>query len=219
MYIQLNSQVLYYEKEGSGPALILLHGNGEDHTIFDKLLPHLTSHFTVYLLDSRGCGLSSPPAEYHYMDMMEDVRNLIDALELGRPSILGFSDGGIIALLLAIHHPALVNRLIVCGANLNPLGLTFFARRIIKAEYRKTKSPMVKMMLDEPNITLIDLARIEAKTLVIAGEKDMVKLKETRQIAASIPNATLRIIPKADHGSYILHNDLLAGDVVDFLTE
>ena len=217
MYIQLNSQVLYYEKEGDGPALLLLHGNGEDHTIFDKLLPHLTPHFTVYLLDSRGSGLSSPSKEYHYSDMMEDVKNLINALEIERPSVLGFSDGGIIALLLAIHHPSLVHKLIVCGANLNPLGLTFFARRIIKAEYRKTKNPMVKMMLDEPNITINELQKIQADTLVVAGEKDMVKEKETKLIAASIPHATLKILPKTDHGSYLLHNDLLAGDVVGFL--
>ena len=218
MYIQLNSQVLYYEKEGSGAPLLLLHGNGEDHTIFDRLIPRLSPHYTVYSLDLRGNGLSSPSKEYHYMDMAEDVKNLIEFTDMGAPSILGFSDGGIIALLLAIHYPNLCGRLIVCGANLSPSGLTFFAKRIIKAEYRKTKSELVKMMLLEPNIQSSELNRISSKVLVVAGEKDMIKEKETQKIASSIPDSALKIIPKADHGSYIIHNDLLADDILNFLS-
>ncbi len=217
MYIQLESQVLYYEKKGEGKPLILLHGNGEDHTIFDALLPHLTSKFTVYLLDSRGCGLSSPSSEYHYRDMAEDVANLIRAIDIKKPSILGFSDGGIVALLLAMEYPTMVDRMIICGTNLSPGGLSFFAKRAIKAEYRKTKSKLVQMMLLEPNISEQALGGIRAKTLVVAGEKDMVKEKETKKIASAIPDATLKIIPKADHGSYIIHNDLLADDVTAFL--
>lgn len=218
MYIQLDSQVLYYEKQGNGQPLLLLHGNGEDHTIFDALLPRLTSRFTVYLLDSRGCGLSSPSQEYHYRDMAGDVVKLIQAIGIGQPSILGFSDGGIIALLVALAQPSFVNRLIICGANLSPSGLTFFAKRAIKAEYRRTKSKMVQMMLVEPDISEQALSSIRSKTLVVAAEKDMIKEKETKKIASSIPDATLKIIPHADHGSYIIHNDLLAEDIIAFLS-
>ena len=218
MYIQLDSQVLYYEKEGDGKPLVLLHGNGEDHTIFDALLPHLTPRFTVYSLDSRGCGLSSPSKEYHYADMAEDVAKLISAVDIGTPSLLGFSDGAITALLLAIRYPKLIDRLIACGANLTPKGLTFFTRREIKSLYRKTKSNLVKMMLTEPQIAESDLRSISAPTLVVAGEKDMVKASETKKIASAIPNATLKIIPKADHMDYIVHNDLLAEDVIRFLS-
>ena len=218
MYIQLDSQVLYYEKEGEGSPLILLHGNGEDHTIFDALLPHLTPHFTVYSLDSRGCGLSSPSKEYHYADMAEDVAKLIRAVDIGVPSILGFSDGGIIAMLLAIRHPKLVGRLILCGANLSPKGLSFFSRQKIKSMYRKDKSDMTKMMLREPDISEADLRRISAKTFVFAGEKDMIKEAETKKIASGIPDAALKIIPGADHMSYIVHNDMLANDILKFLT-
>ncbi len=217
MYIQLNSQVLYYEKEGFGKPLILLHGNGEDHTIFDQLLPHVAEHFTVYLPDSRGCGLSSPSKEYHYMDMMEDIYNLIQALEIGRSSLVGFSDGGIVSLLLSIHHPEVVDKMIVCGANLTPQGLTFLSRHAIKSQYRKSKDPMVAMMLKEPQLTANDLSNIRATTLVMAGEKDMIKEKETQKIAASIPNATLKIVPKASHESYVAHSDYLAHDILDFL--
>lgn len=217
MYIQLDSQVLYYEKEGEGDPLILLHGNGEDHTIFDTMIPHLVPHFTVYSLDSRGCGLSSPSTEYHYEDMASDVAKLINAIDIGRPSILGFSDGGIIALLCAIHHPKLVDKLIICGANTSPKGLTFKGKHLIKSEYRKTKSDMVKMMLREPDITDAQLSQIRSRTLVFAGEKDIIKPSDTKKIASLIQDAKLDIIPGADHSSYIIHSDMIAPKVVDFL--
>lgn len=217
MYIQLDSQVLYYEKSGEGAPLILLHGNGEDHGIFDALIPYFERHFTVYALDSRGCGLSSPSEEYHYMDMAADVSNLITALDIPKASILGFSDGGITALIVAIKHPELVHRLIICGANLSPDGLSFFARRAIKSEYRKTKSKLVEMMLKEPNIKTGALSAISAPTLVVAGEKDMIKPDETKKIASGIPNATLLIVPKADHMSYIIHSEMMAETFINFL--
>ena len=217
MFIQLDSQVLYYEKEGEGSPVIMLHGNGEDHTIFDGLVPSLSREHTVYLLDSRGCGLSSPSEAYHYKDMAQDVVNLIRSTGIKRPSIFGFSDGGIIGLLIAAAFPDMLEKLIVCGANLSPKGLTFLSRRAIKAEYRKTKSAMVKMMLEEPNISEAMLQRIQVPTLVYAGEKDMIKLSETKRIADAVANSTLRIIPKADHMSYVVHSDLIADEVVEFL--
>ncbi len=217
MFIQLESQVLYYEKTGEGSPVIMLHGNGEDHTIFDGLLPSLSREHTVYLLDSRGCGLSSPSEAYHYQDMAQDVVNLMRSTGIKHPSIFGFSDGGIIGLLIACAFPDILNKLIVCGANLSPKGLTFLARCAIRSEYRKTKSAMVKMMLEEPNISEAMLQRIQIPTLVYAGERDMVKLSESKRIAASITNSTLRIIPKADHGSYVIHSDRIAEEVADFL--
>lgn len=217
MFIQLNSQVLYYEKEGEGSPVIMLHGNGEDHSIFDGITPVISREHTVYLPDLRGCGLSSPSPDYHYSDMAQDIVNLIHAANIRKPSILGFSDGGIIGLLIAAAYPDMLSRLIVCGANLSPKGLTFLAKRAIKSEYRKTKSPMIKMMLVEPDISEAMLKRIQIPTMVFAGEKDMIKPAETKRIASAIADSTLRIIPKADHGSYVIHSDHIAGEIADFL--
>ena len=80
MYIQLNSQVICYEKTGEGSPVILIHGNKGDHHTFDALAETMSNYHTVYAMDSRGYGESATPKEYHYKDMAEDVINLINAL-------------------------------------------------------------------------------------------------------------------------------------------
>ena len=120
MYIQLNGQILYYEKYGEGQPFLLVHGNGETHEIFDVLIPELAEHYTVYAIDSRGHGLSASPKELHYMDMADDMAAFIDALELKAPLFYGFSDGGIVGLLLASKYPDKLSKLMISGANLTP---------------------------------------------------------------------------------------------------
>lgn len=217
MYIQLDSQVLYYKKTGKGRPLLMLHGNGETHEIFDALSDELTNSFTMYLPDSRGHGLSSPSEEYHYADMAVDMANLIRAIDIGRCDILGFSDGGIVAMLLAMDHPELVRRMILCGVNLSPAGLTLGARHQIKKMYRRTKDPIVGMMLNEPNIDPKELSGIEAPTLVCAGEKDMVRLAETKTIVQGIPGAKMLVLEGEDHGSYVIDSTRLAPSIRKFL--
>lgn len=219
MYIQLNGQILQYEKYGEGSPLILLHGNGESHEIFEELAAELAKNHTVYALDSRGQGGSATPKSFHFADMAQDVVNFIESLSIEKPTLIGFSDGGIIALLVAMKHSELLASIVVCGANLTPNGLTGSARREIKKEYKKTSSPLVKMMLKEPNICDWELQKISVPALVCAGSNDMVKPKETRAIAGSIPNAKLHILPNETHASYIIHSDKLAPIIADFLNE
>ena len=96
--IQQTSKInLYYEKTGTGVPLIMLHGNGEDHTIFNKATAVLKKHFTVYAIDTRGHGKSSPVDELHYEDMANDVYEFICKLNLEKPIVYGFSDGGILS--------------------------------------------------------------------------------------------------------------------------
>ncbi len=102
MYIQLNGQILFYEQYGEGKPLILLHGNGEDHNIFNELCDKLKDDYTIYAIDTRGHGLSATPTEYHYSDMADDLLAFIDSLAISSPCVVGFSDGGITALLAAI---------------------------------------------------------------------------------------------------------------------
>lgn len=86
MYIQLNGQVIYYEKTGEGSPIILAHGNGETHKIFDILIPELSRKHTVYALDTRGHGESASPEQYHYSDMAEDIAAFVHALDLTKPA-------------------------------------------------------------------------------------------------------------------------------------
>ena len=103
--------------------MILLHGNGEDHSIFAETAEILKEHFAVYMPDTRGHGRSEGVEEYHYSDMAEDLRELIRVLGLERPLLCGFSDGGIVGLLAAVRDPGLLSAMVLCGANLTPKGM------------------------------------------------------------------------------------------------
>lgn len=218
MYIHINRQILFYEKTGEGRPLLLLHGNGEDHTIFDALIPLLERTHTVYAIDSRGHGASNPTEEYSYQGMADDIAELITSLEIDSPILYGFSDGGIIGLLLALHYPGLVSRLIISGANLNPRGMKWAFLHKVKQHYKKTGSPLDRLMIEEPDIKPAALSQIQIPVLVLAGEDDMVKPAHTRLIAEKLPDAQLKTIPGEDHGSYIVHSDKLYPYIQDFIS-
>lgn len=218
MYIHINRQILFYEKTGNGQPILLLHGNGEDHTIFDALIPLLAQTHTVYAIDSRGHGASNPTEDYSYHGMAEDIAQLITFLELESPILYGFSDGGITGLLLALHDPGLIERMIISGANLNPRGMKRTFLHKIKQHYKKSGNPLDRLMLEEPDIKPQELAQIQIPVLVLAGEHDIIKSAHTRLIAEKLPNAQLKIIPGEDHGSYIIHSDKLYPYIRDFIT-
>lgn len=204
MMIAVNGTQLYYEVSGEGPALIMLHGNGEDHTIFDRAEFYLRQVFTVYLVDSRGHGRSAPCREYHYDDMVEDIARFITKLGIESPVLYGFSDGGIVALLLAARHPGLVSRLVVSGPNSCPEGLSELEIRKIRKEAET--DPKARMMLEEPHITASDLAMINVPVMVTVGSRDCIKDSDTKFIVDSIPDSTLCVMKRADHSSYIVHS-------------
>ena len=209
MYIQLNGQIIYYEKTGEGSPVILVHGNNETHKIFDALIPQLSKKHTVYAIDSRGHGLSASVDEFHYDDMANDMIAFIQALDLINLAFYGFSDGGIVGLLAASKCPAMFSALAVSGANLTPSGWKFFSRLSVRLHYIKKKSPLISLMLKEPHISKSDLGKITIPTLVLAGSKDIIKKSETKRIAASIPDSILKILPGETHSSYVVHSPKL----------
>ncbi len=219
MYIQLNGQIIYYEKSGEGSPVILVHGNKETHKIFDVLIPELSKEHTVYALDSRGHGLSASVSTFHYTDMAEDIIAFVHALDLVKPAFYGFSDGGIIGLIAAYKRPFLFSSLIVSGANLTPRGLKLSTRLPIRLLYLKNKDPLTALMLKEPNIKKSDLGKITTPTLVLAGSKDIVKKRETKRIASSIPDAVLKILPGETHFSYVVHSPKLFPLLNEFLRD
>lgn len=204
MEINVNHTKLYYVQSGQGQPLILLHGNGETHQIFDKLIPTLSAYFRVYAIDNRGHGKSAHVSELHYQDMANDVVDFIKELKLEKPLLYGFSDGGIIGLLIASQHPDLLDKLMISGANLNPNGLHSRDRFIYWSWHLVTRRPELRILNTEPNITKADLQRIQIPTLVMAGEKDSVKISHTRLISEQIPNSKLLILPKETHSSYVV---------------
>ncbi|MCL2797991.1 MAG: alpha/beta hydrolase [Firmicutes bacterium] len=216
--LECNSVQINYRKYGAGDEkpLVLLHGNGEDGRIFDVAAQKFAEGgFTVYAPDSRSHGKSGK-APLSYADMAEDVRAFIENLQLEKPMLYGFSDGGIIGLILAMRNPGLLSKLAVSGANLAPGALKFSFRFGIRVSHFFTRDPMLALMLREPQISPSDLARITEPTLVLAGERDIIPQKHTESVAAAIPSATLCILIGEDHASYVVDGEKLYRTLRDF---
>lgn len=206
---------LFYTKTGQGRPLIMLHGNGETHEIFHRAIPLLAETYTVYAIDSRGHGKSGMiGTELHYEDMMADIHNFILEHQLEKPMIYGFSDGGIVALLLAIKYPDLLSAIIVSGVNANPDGLVPIWLKIFKFIYGITKSYKYKMMITEPNISDEMLGQITIPVIMTGGSKDMIQEKHLKHLESVIPQAKLTIFEHENHGSYIINSDKIAKHIL-----
>ena len=198
----------YYIEKGTGFPLILLHGNGEDCGYFVHQMEPFAKHFRVIAIDTRGHGQTPRgEASFSIRQFAEDLLDFMNLHQIEKAHILGFSDGGNIAMVFALMHPERVEKLILNGANLNASGVKRKVQIPIEIGYRiaklfATKSPaarknaeMLGLMVNDPNVKAEEISCIQNPTLVIAGEKDMIKDSHTRLIAKSIPEAMLSIIP------------------------
>lgn len=210
MFLDTGKIKLYYEKTGTGTPIIMLHGNGEDHKIFNKTVQILKNHYTVYAIDSRDHGKSGKVNELHYEDMADDVYDFITLLNLEKPIVYGFSDGGILALILAVKHQDILSKIIVSGVNAAPNGLKTIHILTYKISYFFHKNPKVKMMLTEPNISDNMLKSIKIPAVITAGSNDMIKQRHMQHIANCIPNSTFTVFKNELHGSYIVNSTKIA---------
>nr|MCR4612088.1 alpha/beta hydrolase [Lachnospiraceae bacterium] len=196
--------------------LIMLHGNGESHEIFDRAVDILSETYTVYAIDSRGQGQSAIPSEFHYADMATDVINFIEVLDIKKPILYGFSDGGIIGLMVAKRKGELISKLIVSGVNLSPKGLKGSALSTIKKDYKKDKNPLTELMLKEPNFLDYELEQIDVPTLITMGSDDMVKPSQGKKLNKYIKGSTLKVLQGETHGSYIIDSTKIADLILEF---
>lgn len=201
----------HYIEKGKGEPLILLHGNGEDSSYFKHQMDEFSRQYHVYAIDTRGHGRTPRGnAPFTIRQFAEDLRGFMDTHQIEKAHLLGFSDGGNIAMIFAIQYPERVNRLILNGANLNSRGVKATVQIPIEIGYRialaaaeksekaKKNADLLGLMVNDPNVSVEELSRIQAKTLVIAGTKDMIKEKHTRLLALNIPYAELAFV-KGDH--------------------
>ncbi len=214
MILETSKVNLYYEKYGSGQPLILLHGNGEDHTIFKQSIALLEKYFTVYAIDSRGHGKSSVVSELHYEDIAEDIYAFICKSQLEKPIVYGFSDGGIVALLLEINHPNQLSQMVISGVNTQPDGIKAGWLFLFKLAYFFTRSAQMKLMITEPDISSEMLQKIQIPVAVTAGSKDVIKLSHIREIAKNIPESTLEIFQGETHDSYVINSEKIAEYII-----
>ena len=197
----------FYIEKGQGEPLILLHGNGENCDYFAGQIDVFAQQYHVYALDTRGHGKTPRgDAPFTIRQFADDLLAFMDAHDIDKAHILGFSDGGNIAMIFAMKYPDRVLRLILNGANLDAKGVKPSIQIPIEIGYRFAKvfakkseearkhADLLGLMVNDPNVRPEELAAIKAKTLVIAGTKDMIKESQTRLIARSILDAKLVIL-------------------------
>ena len=205
----------FYIEKGQGEPLILLHGNGENCDYFAGQIDVFAQQYHVYALDTRGHGKTPRgDAPFTIRQFADDLLAFMDAHDIDKAHILGFSDGGNIAMIFAMKYPDRVLRLILNGANLDAKGVKPSIQIPIEIGYRFAKvfakkseearkhAELLGLMVNDPNVRPEELAAIKAKTLVIAGTKDMIKESQTRLIARSILDAKLVIL----EGNHLIAN-------------
>ena len=205
---------LYYEVYGTGEPLLLVHGNGGSIAEFAAQIDHFRKRYKVIAMDSRDQGKSGDSLDrITYEKMTDDLAALLDHLHTGPVYVLGWSDGGIEALLLGIRHPAQVKKIAAMAANLDPgeaaiypevfamvktmLGSMPAAARETPQGKRELK--VAQRMFDEPHIEPAALEAITAPTLVLASDHDLIRDEHTLEIYHHIPNSQLCIFPNATH--------------------
>lgn len=222
---------LHYIVRGQGDPLILLHGNGENSEYFIHQMEYFSRFRRVIAIDTRGHG-KSPRGEapFTIRQFAEDLKRFMDNHAIPPADILGFSDGGNIAMVFAMKYPERVNRLILNGANLKASGVKFLVQFPIEIGYRiaslfakkspdaKKNAEMLGLMVNDPNIAPEELFAIKCPVLVIAGDRDMIKESHTRLIAKSLPDSRLVFI-SGDHFIANKVPDAFNRAVEDFLAE
>ena len=202
----------YFPADPQAPTLILLHGNGEDHTYFVKQIPAFSPHFRLVLIDTRGQGQSTGgDGELNFSVFAADLLALMDHLQIAKAHLLGFSDGGNLALTFALAHPERVQSLILNGANLEPGGVKLSTQLPIVLGYgccrllspfshkARQNGAVLGLMVNHPHIPPQALAALTMPALVIVGERDMIRDRHSQLIARSLPNAQFVRIPGGDH--------------------
>ena len=239
-YAPVNGIKLWYAVFGQGEPVVFLHGGLANANYWGLQVPPVAQRHQAIVLDSRGHGRSTRDARpYGYDLMADDVVALLDFLEIRQAAVVGWSDGGIIGLDLAIRHPSRVPKLFAFAANTDPSGVIAgveknptFASFIERAghEYRKQSSTsgdyaafvaaIGQMWATRPNWTKQQLSVIKTPVLVVDGDHDeAIKRPHTEQIAARIPGAGLLILPDTSHFSFLQDPDQFTWHVLHFLAQ
>jgi pimeloyl-ACP methyl ester carboxylesterase len=229
-YAAVHGLNMYYEVHGEGPPLVLLHGGGG--AIPERWIPFFAPRFGVVAPEQMGHGHTADAVdrEFHYHDMAEDTVELMRQLEIESAVIVGYSDGGIIGLDIAIHHPERVAKLVLTGVNTRVDGYTPEVQ-----EYGRTFDPtdepapdwyarispdgaghwpvvqgrLKPMWIAEPAFSEAEVGSVRAPTLIIVGDGDIVTPEHAVEMFRTIPDAHLCIVPRAGHGA-MPHETVLA---------
>ncbi|HET6769179.1 MAG TPA: alpha/beta hydrolase [Chitinophagaceae bacterium] len=222
---KINGIDLYYEIYGTGKPLIFLHGSGGSIRGARAKIDYFKKYFKVIAIDSRAHGKSidTTTKELTYVQMANDIKVLLDSLNIDSAFVSGQSDGGILGLLLAINFPAKISKLATFGANMFPGkeaivdeidNLIFDTLKVTKNFNTKR---LYSLLAYQPNITEKDLQKIKCPVLIISGDRDAIKLEHSIKIFNNIANANLFVMPGATHFGSSEKPELFDLVLLDFL--
>jgi len=208
---KINGINLYYEIYGTGKPLIFLHGNGGSIRSSKAKIEYFKKYFKVIAIDSRGHGKSvdTITKQLTYVQMANDIKVLLDSLNIDSAFVSGQSDGGILGLLLAINFPGKISKLATFGANMFPGKKAVFDEidNLVLDTLRTTKNFKTKRLYSllayQPHITEKDLQKIKCPVLIMSGDRDVIRLEHSIKIFDNIANSNFFVMPGATHfGSY-----------------
>jgi pimeloyl-ACP methyl ester carboxylesterase len=239
-YAPVNGIKVWYAAFGEGEPVVFLHGGLANANYWGLQIPAVAQHYRTIVMESRGHGRSTrDDRPYGYDLMADDVVALLDFLKIERAAIVGWSDGGILGLDLAIRHPGRVSKVFAFAANTDPSGVIdgteknpTFAAYIERAghEYAKLSATpngynafvdaISKMWATQPNWTAQQLGAIKTPVLVVDGDHDeAIKRSHTEQIAAQVPGAGLLILPDTSHFAFLQDPDQFTWHILHFLAQ
>lgn len=240
--IEIGELNTWYDEDGSGDPLVLLHGGLWPNESWEPQMPEFAKHFRVLAPERRGHG-HTPDVEgpFSYDDMATDTIGFLEAI-IDRPAhLVGWSDGGIIGLIVAMRRPELVAKLVSISANFDTTGVhegihsQFLSMQpdseglaTLRSMYEAASpdgpehwpvvfAKFIDMVSREPRIPSSELKRIAAPTLVLAGDDDLVSLEHTIELFRSIPNSELAIVPGTSHFLAMEKADVVNRLILDFI--
>jgi pimeloyl-ACP methyl ester carboxylesterase len=237
-YVHVNDIRVYYEVYGSGRPLLLMHGNGGWINDLRNQIPEFAKYFKVIAVDSRAQGLSTDSdRELSFSLMASDMAQLLDSLNIDSAYVLGWSDGGIVGLELALKYPRKIAKLVAVGANFLPdstalpagmiheMETSSFAgldsatqQGIVSHSHFPERAGLIydklnRLDLFHPHFTLEQLHSIKVPTLVMAGDHDIIIDTHTLNLFHALPDAQLCIMPGAGHG-FLLGKPAIANEII-----
>ena len=222
-YFNIRGFKMYCEVYGEGQPLLVIHGNGGSINNFLKQIPYFSKKYKVIIADSRAQGKSIDNNDSLSYEMMaDDYAALLTTLKVDSAYVIGWSDGGINGLLLAIRHPEKVKKLAVTGANLQPdtsavygevINMVMPPYEMLKEKKKpltveeKTGLKLLRLLVAEPHIPLSDVQKIAVPTLVIGGDHDVIKEEHTMEIYKNISKSYLWILPNSGHSTPVVYSN------------
>lgn len=224
-YKQINGINIYYESYGNGKPLILLHGSGGSINGQGGRIEYFKNHFKVIAIDSRAHGKSidTTTQTLTYVQMANDIKTLMDSLNIDSAYVWGQSDGGILGLLIAIYYPNKISKLATFGANIFPGRKAVFDEidKIVMDTLKMTKDFKTKriysLLAYQPNITEQDLKKIKCPVLIMSGDRDAIRLEHSIRIFNNIEKSNLFVMPGATHYGAYQKPELFNLVLLDFL--